>query len=39
MSKSEIYGRSLSEYEKYIFAQVAKKEKAVSYFKFALGRY
>ena len=39
MFKSENYGRSLSEYERYIFAQVAKRKKAVSYFKFALGNY
>ena len=39
MFKSENYGRSLGEYERYILAQVAKREKAVSYFKFALGKY
>ncbi len=39
MMKSEHYGLSLAEYERYIFAQVAKREKAVGYFKFALGCY
>lgn len=39
MFKSKNYGRSLSEYERYILAQVAKREKAVTYFKFALGNY
>ena len=39
MFKSENYGRSLSEYERYIFAQIAKRKRAVSYFKFALGNY
>lgn len=39
MRKSEHYGRSFGEYERYIFAQVAKREKAVSYFKFALGNF
>lgn len=33
------YGLSLDEYERYIFDQVAKREKAVSYLKFAFGRY
>lgn len=39
MFRSENYGRSLGEYERYIFDQIAKREKAVSYFKFALGNF